>query len=77
MEIAPIARKKDLIGMYRGAVVSGFVNISVYFNKLANKSLDRFLEKIDILKIRRRFKRPLSLKIIDLLYDSKIRTTIR
>ena len=32
----PIARKKDLISMYRGALVSGNVNISVYFNKLAN-----------------------------------------
>ena len=37
MEIAqPIARKKDLISMHRGALVRGFVNISVYFNKLAN-----------------------------------------
>ena len=30
-----LARKKDLISMYRGALVSGLVNISVYFNKLA------------------------------------------
>ena len=28
--------KKDLISMYHGALVSGFVNISVYFNKLPN-----------------------------------------
>ena len=34
--LQPIARKKDLISMYRGTVVSGNVNISVYFNKLAN-----------------------------------------
>ena len=36
MEIAdsqPIARKKDMIGMYRGALVCGFANISVCFNK--------------------------------------------
>ena len=26
-----LTRKKDLISMYRGALVSGFVNISVYF----------------------------------------------
>ena len=30
------ARKKDLISMYRRALVSGFRNILVYFNKLAN-----------------------------------------
>ena len=28
---APIARKKDLISVYQGALVSGFANISVYF----------------------------------------------
>ena len=32
----PIGRKEDLISMYRGALVSGNVNISLYFNKLAN-----------------------------------------
>ena len=32
----PIARKKDLISMYRRALVSGFVNILVFFNKSAN-----------------------------------------
>ena len=31
-----IDRKKDLLSMYRGALVSVNVNISVYFNKLAN-----------------------------------------
>ena len=36
MEIQPIARKKDLISMYQGTLFSGFVNILVYFNKLAN-----------------------------------------
>ena len=35
----PIDVKKDLISMYRGALVSGFVNILVYFNKWANKFL--------------------------------------
>ena len=34
--LQPIARKKGLISMYRSALVSGFVNILVYFNKLAN-----------------------------------------
>ena len=37
--------------MYHGALVSGFVNISVYFNKLVNnfKAPDRFfLKKIKI-----------------------------
>ena len=34
--LQPIGRKKDLISMYRGALISGNVNISVYFNKLAN-----------------------------------------
>ena len=29
--LQPIARKKDLISMYRGALVSGNVNISVFF----------------------------------------------
>ena len=33
--LQPIARKKNLISMYRGALVSGHVNISVYFNKWA------------------------------------------
>ena len=35
--LQPIARKKGLISMYGSAFVSGFVNILVYFNKLANK----------------------------------------
>ena len=30
------ARKKYLISMYRGALVSSNVNISVYFTKLVN-----------------------------------------
>ena len=34
--LQPIARKKDLISMYQGAHFSSNVNISVYFNKLAN-----------------------------------------
>ena len=34
--IRPIARKEDLISVYQGALVSGNVNISVHFNKLAN-----------------------------------------
>ena len=48
-----IARKKDLISMYRGALVSGFVNIPVYFNKSANnfKPLDRFFKRIKILLV--------------------------
>ena len=29
-------QKKDLISMYRDALVKGFVKISVYFNKFAN-----------------------------------------
>ena len=33
--IRPVS--KDFISMYHGALVSGFVNISVYFNKLVNK----------------------------------------
>ena len=42
MEIAlspwPIARKKlNLVSVYQGTLVGGFVNISLYFNKLANK----------------------------------------
>ena len=39
--------------MYQGALVSGFVNISVYFNKLANnfKPLDRFFKRIKILLV--------------------------
>ena len=39
--------------MYHGALVSGFVNISVYFNKLANnfKPLDRFFKRIKILLV--------------------------
>ena len=36
MELKPIARKENLISMYQGALVSGNVNISVNFNKLAN-----------------------------------------
>ena len=35
-ELQPIASKKDLISVSRGALVSGFVNIIlVYFNKEA------------------------------------------
>ena len=39
--------------MYRGALVSSFVNISVYFNKLANnfKPLDKFFKIIKILLV--------------------------
>ena len=39
--------------MYRDTRVSGFVNISVYFNKLANnfKPLDRFFKRIKILLV--------------------------
>ena len=39
--------------MYGGALVSGFVNISVYFNKLANnfKPLDKFFKRIKILLV--------------------------
>ena len=39
--------------MYRGDPVSGFVNISIYFNKLANnfKPLDRFFKRIKILLV--------------------------
>ena len=51
---APIARKKDLIiSTYQGALVSGFVNISVYFTKLANnfKPNDRFFKTIQILLV--------------------------
>ena len=40
MEIA------SLISLYRGALVIGFVNISVYFNKLVNhRYLGRFSKK--------------------------------
>ena len=34
--LQPITRKKDLISIYRGALVRGLVNISDYFNKVAN-----------------------------------------
>ena len=39
--------------MYRGALVSGFVNISVYFKKIANnfKPNDRVFERIKILLV--------------------------
>ena len=39
--------------MYQGALVSGFVNISVYFTKLANnfKPNDRFFKRIQILLV--------------------------
>ena len=40
MEILPAdierKEKKDLISMYRRALINGNVNISVHFNKLAN-----------------------------------------
>ena len=50
---APIARTMDLISMCHGALVSGFVNISVYFTKLANnfKPNDRFFKRIQILLV--------------------------
>ena len=50
---APIARKRDLISTYQSALVSGFVNISVYFTKLANnfKPKDRFFKRIQILLV--------------------------
>ena len=35
-QLQPIAGKKVMIRMYQGTIVSGSVNISVYFNKLAN-----------------------------------------
>ena len=39
--------------MYRDTLVSGFLNISVYFNKLANnfKPLDRLFKRIKILLV--------------------------
>ena len=37
--VQPIAGKKDLISMYPSALGSGFVNILVCFNKLANNFL--------------------------------------
>ena len=39
--------------MYPGTLVSGFANISVYFNKLANnfKPVDRFFKRIKILLV--------------------------
>ena len=39
--------------MYRDTLVSGFVNISVYFNKLADnfKPLDRFFKRIKIVLV--------------------------
>ena len=50
---APSARTRDLISMCQGALVSGFVNISVYFTKLANnfKPNDRFFKRIQILLV--------------------------
>ena len=50
---APITRKRDLISTYQGALVSGFVKISVYFTKLANnfKPNDRFFKRIQILLV--------------------------
>ena len=36
MELQPIARKKGFISMYQSALVSGFVNILVFFNKSGN-----------------------------------------
>ena len=43
----------NLISLYHGALVSGFVNISVYLNKSANnfKPLDRFFKRIKILLV--------------------------
>ena len=48
-----IATKKDFISMYHGALVSGFVNISVYFNKLVNNlnHLIDFFKNIKILLV--------------------------
>ena len=45
----------DLISIYRGALVKGFVKISLYFNKFANnfEPHDRFLKKIKTLEINR------------------------
>ena len=40
----PIATKKGLIGMYRSALVSGFVNILVFFNTCLNRSIDFFVK---------------------------------
>ena len=52
-----MARKKDLIGMYRGALVSGNVKISVYFlnKQIIFKPLDKFFRKFKNLEINRPF----------------------
>ena len=52
-----MARKKDLIGMYRGALVSGNVKISVYFlnKRIIFKPLDKFFRKFKNLEINRPF----------------------
>ena len=45
--------KNDFISMYHGALVCGFVNILVYFNKFVNNlnHLIDFLKKIKILLV--------------------------
>ena len=48
-----IATKKAFTSMYHGALFSGFVNISVYFNKLVNNlnHLIDFFKNIKILLV--------------------------
>ena len=50
---ASIAKKRDLISTYQSALVSGFVNILVYFTELANnfKPNDTFFKRIQILLV--------------------------
>ena len=64
-----MARKKDLISMYRGALVSGNVKISVYFlnKQIIFKPLDKFFRKFKNLEINRPFIWSLSFKTIDIL----------
>ena len=52
-----IARKDDLISMYRGALVRGNVKISVYFlnKRIIFKPLDKFFRKFKNLEINRPF----------------------
>ena len=65
--------------MYRSALASGLLTFRFTLKLANNFKIGRwnFLKKLSFLPMKRRFRRRLSLSIIDILKGSKIRATIR
>ena len=76
-QLCPIAKKKDLISMYQGTLVNCFVNILVYFNKLATnfKPNNRFFKRIQIFLIIQTENKSATSSFSDPLLNSQLEIT--